>query len=149
MVILKAALLYFGIVFGCGFALGVVRVGWLVPRLGERAAELVEMPLMLVAVFLAARLVVHRIPPRPSARCAVGILALGLLIVAEVLLVLSFRGQSLAEYVATRDPVSGTAYLVSLGLFAAAPALVARGRSARGQVVPGPPPGGRSHRGAK
>ena len=37
---LKATLLYFAIVLGTGFMLGMVRVPFLVPRLGERNAEL-------------------------------------------------------------------------------------------------------------
>lgn len=32
--ILKAAALYFGLVFGTGFVLGTIRVLWVVPRLG-------------------------------------------------------------------------------------------------------------------
>lgn len=41
---IRSAAVYFGIVFGVGFLLGVVRVPLLVPRFGERAAELAEMP---------------------------------------------------------------------------------------------------------
>jgi hypothetical protein len=37
-------------VFGTGFVLGPIRVLWAVPRLGERVAELMEAPLMLVAI---------------------------------------------------------------------------------------------------
>jgi hypothetical protein len=37
----KAACLYFGLVFAAGFALGVIRVLLLVPRLGVRTAELI------------------------------------------------------------------------------------------------------------
>jgi hypothetical protein len=39
--ILKAGVLYFGTVFAAGFALGMVRVLWMVPQFGVRAAELI------------------------------------------------------------------------------------------------------------
>ena len=51
---------YFGLVFGVGFILGVVRVLVVEPHLGERWAELAEAPLMLTAIILSARLVVRR-----------------------------------------------------------------------------------------
>ena len=43
---IKAGIAYFALVFGAGFVLGMIRVPFLVPRLGERVAELVEMPFM-------------------------------------------------------------------------------------------------------
>jgi len=69
MRILKAALLYFAIVFGVGFVLGTIRTLWLVPRLGARAAELLEMPLMFV-VFVVATRVVVRSQSAPSTKSA-------------------------------------------------------------------------------
>ena len=51
----KAAICYFGVVFGIGFVLGVIRILLLVPMLGERVAELVEMPFMVLASLIAAR----------------------------------------------------------------------------------------------
>jgi hypothetical protein len=39
--IIRAGLVYFAFVLGAGFVLGVVRVPFLVPRIGERWAELV------------------------------------------------------------------------------------------------------------
>jgi hypothetical protein len=45
--ILKAGICYFVIVFVAGFILGPIRILLIVPRLGERAAELMEAPLML------------------------------------------------------------------------------------------------------
>lgn len=125
MSVLRSALAYFGLVFGAGFALGTVRTLWLVPVLGERWAELAETPLMLGVVFLSARFVAGRARERGRpARLAIGALALALLVLAELGVVLFVRGQSVADYVASRDPMSGSAYVVSLVLFAVAPALL-------------------------
>jgi hypothetical protein len=44
--VVRAAILYFAIVFGVGFVLGTVRTFWVVPRLGARAAGLFEILLM-------------------------------------------------------------------------------------------------------
>lgn len=127
----KAGLAYFAVVFGAGFLLGVLRVLLLVPRFGERYAELAEMPVMFLVVVISARGITRRfaIPPSASARLGMGGLALGLLLACELALVLQDR--SLADYIASRDPVSGTVYLVMLMLFALMPALV--GRSVRPQ----------------
>jgi len=88
--LLPAGITYFALVFAAGFALGVVRVGWLVARIGERNAELLEMPLMLVVVFLAARWVVRRfrLPQAAGPRLGAGILALALLLACELTVVL-------------------------------------------------------------
>jgi len=55
-----------------------------------------------------------------------GLVALGLLLSAEFALVLWLRGMTITEYLAGRDPVSGTAYLIALGMFAIMPIFVAR-----------------------
>ena len=127
MPILKAGVLYFTLVFGAGFVLGTIRTLWVVPHVGARTAELMETPLMLVVTIVAARWTVLRlaVPSVPSARLAMGGIALVVLPVAESGLVLWIRGLSIREYLATRDPVSGTVYYVMLGLFAAMPLLVA------------------------
>ena len=59
--ILKAALLYFAFVFGAGFVLGPIRILWVAPRFGARMAELMEAPIMIAVLFLAARWVVRRL----------------------------------------------------------------------------------------
>jgi MFS family permease len=124
----KASLLYFIFVFGIGFVLGPIRILWLVPRFGVRVAELMEMPVMLVVIIFAARWIVPHIPePRTfSRRLVVGLLALGLLLLAEFSLVLVMRGMTITEYLASRDPVSGTVYYIILALFAVMPMLVVR-----------------------
>lgn len=128
MTILKGGVLYFALVFGAGFVFGTVRVLWAVPRFGERAAELMEMPLMLVVMILAARWITGRlaVAATPFARLGVGFVALGLLLAAEFAVVLRLRGIAIDEYLATRDPVSGAVYLLMLGVFALMPLLVSR-----------------------
>jgi hypothetical protein len=126
--ILKAGLLYFAIVFGMGFVFGAIRTVWIVPRVGTRLAELMETPIMLMVTIVAARwIVLHlAIPSTPSARLGMGGTALCLLLIAEFVFVLWLRGLSVREYLATRDPVSGTVYYVMLGAFTIMPLLLVR-----------------------
>ena len=124
---LQAALLYFALVMGTGFALGCVRVPLLAPRVGERYAELIEMPFMLAAIVFAARYVVRRfaLSPRPGIRLQVGFVALAMSVVAELMLAAVLQGRSVAAYIANRDPVSGLVYLVMLTMFALMPRILA------------------------
>ena len=107
--------------------LGPIRILWAVPRFGTRVAELMETPVMLVVTILAARWIVRRlaVPPKLSSRLGMGCVGLGLMLVAEFTLVLWLRGLSISEYLASRDPVSGTVYYVMLGVFCIMPLLVA------------------------
>jgi hypothetical protein len=125
---IKAGITYFVLVFGVGFVLGAIRVTLLVPRLGERTAELIEMPFMFVAIVVSARLIIWRFRLSASAmvRLGAGCLALGLLVGAEVLLAVAIQERTLGEYVASRDPVSGGVYLAMLVLFAVMPLVLAR-----------------------
>jgi hypothetical protein len=126
----KAGVAYFGLVFGAGFVLGAIRVPFLVPRLGERYAELAEMPLMFVVILVAARYIAKRfaLPATAPMRLGVGLLALALLLAAEILLAVILQDRPLAQYIAGRDPVSGTVYLAILALYAAMPYVSARVR---------------------
>jgi hypothetical protein len=121
-------LLYFALVFGAGFVLGTVRTLWVVPRIGTRMAELLEEPIMLVIIILAARWVVRRfaVYPKASSLLLMGGVALGLMLVAEFTFVAWLRGLSVRDYLAGRDPVAGTVYYTMLGLFAIMPLLAAR-----------------------
>jgi len=128
MQILKAGVFYFALVFGAGFVVGPIRLMWAVPRFGTRIAELMEAPIMFIVTILAARWIVRRLalPPTASIRLGTGSIALGLMLVAEFTFVLWLRGLSTSEYLATRDPVSGTVYYLVLAVFAIMPLLVAR-----------------------
>jgi len=81
---------------------------WVVPRLGERTAELIEAPLMLAVTIVAARWVVRRlaVPAVVPQRLGMGLTGLGLLLVAELVVVLLVRGLTVGQYIApvTRCP---------------------------------------------
>ena len=132
---IKAGLAYFALVMGAGFVMGSVRVPFLVPRLGERMAELVEMPFMFVVILLAARFTVRRfaLPPSASIRLAAGFLALALSVLAELLLAAAFQDRTVGDYIASRDPVSGGVYLAMLLLFGLMPLILARVERAGGR----------------
>jgi hypothetical protein len=126
--ILGAGALYFALVFGAGFVVGFVRVLWLVPLVGERAAELLEAPLMLAVSIVAARWVVRQraVPTTTTSRLGVGLVALGLMLVVELTFVLGLRGMTLREYLAGRDAVAGTVYVTMLVIFVLMPLVVRR-----------------------
>ena len=124
----KAGLCYFALTFGAGFLLGPLRILVLVPRVGARAAELAELPVLILVMWLAARWTIRRfrVPFSTGPRLVMGVLAFALLLAAEFLLVLPLRGLTLEQYFATRDPVSGVAYYASLVLLASMPLIVER-----------------------
>jgi hypothetical protein len=128
---LKAGVLYFILVFAAGFVLGTVRTLWAVPRLGVRTAELMEAPIMFGVSILAARWVARHvgIPLLWPRRLAMGCIALGLMLLVEFTVVLWIRGMTIRGYFQARDPVSGTAYFLTLGAFAAIPIFVGRPRA--------------------
>jgi len=112
-----ATLTYFGLVFGVGFILGVIRVLWVVPFAGVRNAELLEQPLMLAAIFLIARWTIKH-PARELSRVdtlRMGLVALLILILAEVLVALFINPDR------PRDTLSGIVYLMMLGIFGLMP----------------------------
>lgn len=125
--ILKAGGIYFALVFGAGFVLGTLRVLFMVPVIGSRTAELVEMPVMLVGIILAARWVVRSldVPSTACARLSMGGIALLLILALDFSVVLWVRSLSFQQYVEAFDPLAGTAYVVMLGVFAVMPFLMA------------------------
>ena len=120
---MRAAAVYFCLVFGVGFLLGPVRVLFLEPRIGLRAAELTELPFMIAAITLAARFILRRYPRGPL---RTGLVALALLLGAEISVGMLMRGLSLAQILFDRDPVSGPAYYASLAYFAILPWYLSR-----------------------
>jgi hypothetical protein len=120
-----AALVYFGLVLGTGFVLGMIRVPFIVPIIGERWAELAEMPIMATVIFISSGYILNRFPEiQTRTRSLIaGFLALALLICAELGLAVALQRETLVEYIASRDKVSGAVYLVLLAFFALMPRL--------------------------
>ena len=122
---IRAALVYFAIVLGTGFLLGVFRVPILVPRIGERWAELAEMPIMAAVIFFAAGYILRRFPEiaLPGRSLVAGFLALAFSVTAELGLAVALQDKSLAEFIGSRDKISGSVYIALLLLFAIMPRL--------------------------
>lgn len=126
--IAAAGALYFLLVFAAGFLFGVLRTLFVVPRVGARWAELLESPLMLAISVWAAWWMSTRlqVPATVTARLAMGLVALVLMLMAEFGLLLRLRGLTLRAYLAGRDPVSGAVYYLLLLVFAAMPSCIGR-----------------------
>jgi hypothetical protein len=122
---IRAALVYFVIVLGTGFVLGVFRVPILVPRIGERWAELAEMPIMAAVIFFAAGFILRRFPEiaLPGRSLVAGFLALAFSVSAELGLAVILQDRTLAEFISSRDKVSGSVYIALLLVFAIMPRL--------------------------
>ncbi len=134
----RAAIAYFGLVFGAGFVLGLARVLLLTPRLGARASELLEAPLMLIVIYWAASWVVKRVLRNPgvSVTLSTGLLALGLVLLADVGVGVLLRGMTLRAVFMDRDPLAGAAYYLNLAAFAIMPTLLAC-RRCEERMLPG------------
>ncbi len=131
--VLRAAIAYFAIVFGAGFTLGALRVFFIVPMIGDRVAELIELPVMLVVVVVAARWVTRRlaVPVDAPTRLAMGGIALGLMLAFEFTVVLKLRGMTLRSYIDGFDPVAGSAYYAAQVAMGLMPWILARREKSR------------------
>jgi hypothetical protein len=124
--IVGAAALYFLIVFGVGFVLGPIRVFWLEPVIGPAAATLCEAPLLLAAIMFAALWVPSKIgvPITIGSLLKMGLIALTILIMADVLVGTAIRGITWAEQFAYFASPAGLIYLGLLAVFTLMPALI-------------------------
>lgn len=118
--ILGLSLLYFTIVFGAGFLLGPVRVLLLEPQLGTRTSELLEMPIMLFVIWIAAGWIAQRFAGamQPIEQLCIGILAVTGVLFADLAVGVFLRSMTVTEVFFRRDLVSGTAYYSLLVLCA-------------------------------
>ena len=96
---LIAASAYFLALFSLGFVLGTIRVIFVVPRVGELAATIAEVPVMLAAAYFVCRWAIRRwqVPPAIAVRLAMVPWFLALLFAFEALLGAILFGRSVAE----------------------------------------------------
>lgn len=122
---LKAGIAYFAAVFAAGFVLGTLRVLLLVPRLGEAAAVLIELPVILLVSWFVCRSLVGRfaVPALAQARLAMGGIAFALLMGAELALAVFVFDRSLAGHWQHYTTLSGSLGLAGQIAFAAFPYL--------------------------
>lgn len=121
--ILRAALAYSGIVFACAFVLGIARTLLLAPLIGDLAAVLFEVPLVLIISWIAAGLVLRRWRLNDATarhRLGVGALAFVFLMLAEFLLA-SALGQDGATWAASLFTPSGMVGIAGQLAFALIP----------------------------
>jgi hypothetical protein len=125
LVWLKAGSAYFACVFAVGFVLGPIRELWVIPRVGRVLAILAESVVMLgVSVFFAQRILrCFAIPKSAGPRLAVGLIAFGLLQIAEAILAFWWRGQNLLQYISSFWSVPGAITLFVQLAFGAIPAV--------------------------
>ncbi|KAH7350515.1 hypothetical protein BKA65DRAFT_535677 [Rhexocercosporidium sp. MPI-PUGE-AT-0058] len=98
--VIRLAFTYFGVVFSTGFLFGTIRQLYIIPmyHLPSSKAEIIEAPLMFIAVIVWANWLVnhYKTPPKPTVRLAVGLLGLGVMACVE------FMG---SRFVGERGPV--------------------------------------------
>ena len=120
-------------VFVAGFVLGVLRTLVMVPMLGELAAVLVELPVIMTIAWLVCARILKRWPLSPAAAAGMGAIAFLLLMAAEAGLSTLLAGRSLAEHLALYARLPHQLGLAGQVAFAWFPWIQAR----RSQMPPG------------
>ena len=115
-------LVYFGVVFAIAFALGTLRVLVLIPRLGETAAVLIELPILLTVSWLVCRWAIARfdVPSAFSVRLVMGVLAFTMLMLVELTGSVIGFGRTLSEHMEqyrTLPGVFGLTGQIAFGTF--------------------------------
>lgn len=88
----RAGLLYALALFAIGFALALVRIPILAPRIGETAAVLIELPIMLYAAWRVSRALVRREALPHNGRVLMGTIYFPTLLLFELLLGVALGG---------------------------------------------------------
>lgn len=124
--IARFTLWYFALVFGAGFALGVLRTLFLEPRVGAQTAELLELPLMVVVSSWAAWFCLRRLGAglARGQAAAAGLAAVVLLLAFEFVVVLLLRGETIGAWLAARATPAGVGYGLAVALYGALPWLL-------------------------
>lgn len=122
--VIRAALAYLAVVFAVAFLLGTIRVLWLIPRMGELWAVLIEVPLLLALSWVVAGAVLRRRPlVGLASRAAMGATAFAGLMALELAVGRFGFGQSLAGMLAAMGQPAGLIGLAGQIGFALIPAI--------------------------
>ena len=124
--ILLTGTAYVAAVFAAGFVLGVLRTLVMVPLLGEMAAVLVELPVILAVAWLVCTRILRRWPLSPAAAVGMGAIAFLLLMGAEAGLSTMLAGRSLTEHLALYAQLPHQVGLAGQLAFAVLPRIQAR-----------------------
>ena len=130
---LKAGSAYFAIVFCAGFLLGTMRVLALVPHVGEVIAVAIELPVMLIVSWIVCAWLIARlsVPRDAASRLAMGGLAFGLLMAAEIGVSILGFGRTMAEHMETYRHATALLGLLGQLAFALFPLVQLRAGSGR------------------
>lgn len=122
---LRLGIAYWAGIFALAFVLGIVRTLWLAPRVGELAAVALEVPAILVASWLWAKLLLRIDPLSPVQALAMGAAAFALLMASEAVLAQAFGG-TIASWLAGMASPAGALGLAGQAGFGLIPWLAAR-----------------------
>lgn len=128
---LRLGLRYFAIVFAFAFAMGVARTLAIAPWIGPAAAVLLEVPIVLLVSWFAARRLLRDRHLSALQRAAMGAIAFALTMVSEMVLSALMRGQGVAGWAETIATPLGLVGLAGQAGFAAIPVFAGCGRTAR------------------
>ena len=118
-----AAAIYFALVFAVGMLLGPPRVLWLEPWLGKTIAVLLEAPLLVAAMWFAARAAPAwtRVEGGWISFLTIGLLALVFQQIADLAVGFGLRGVTVADQLAYLVTPAGMIYALTLVIFAVMP----------------------------
>lgn len=127
MAIFKAAGIYWALIFAAGFVLGTLRVLWGADAMGAGNFMLLEIPLLLIASWFAARWLVARYSVRTTQEAvAMGAIAFVLLMGAEIRLAAGISGEGVGAWLASLTHPPGIYGFLGQIAFALMPWLVVR-----------------------
>jgi hypothetical protein len=126
-----AGVLYFAVAFALGFLLGTLRVLVIMPWLGPVAAVLLELPIMLIASWVAAGRLVGRcrVPASAFDRLVMGAVAFALLMAGEFAVSHTMFDRTPAQHLATYRTPEAQLGLAAQLVFALFPWLLLRIRA--------------------
>ncbi len=118
-----AAAIYFALVFAVGMVLGPPRVLWLEPWLGKALAVLLEAPLLMAAMWFAARLAPAwaGVDGDWVSFLSIGVIALVLQQMADLAVGFGLRGMTFADQLEYFSTPAGMIYAFTLVAFAVMP----------------------------